>query len=70
MGLVYAEIMLMNGDDWSDFRRKRLSEEQIRRMTVRMNVYSGAIMMAINENIQNQLGLEVLEMRNVQNCPL
>jgi clan AA aspartic protease len=63
MGLVHADIEILNGDDWSDFRRKRIKETEIRRMTINMNVDSGALMMAINENIQAQLGLEVLETR-------
>jgi len=66
MGLVFADIELINGDDWSDFRRKRIPEDNIRRMTVHMNVDSGAVMMAINENIRLQLGLDILEVRQAQ----
>jgi clan AA aspartic protease len=66
MGLVHADIELINGDDWSDFRRKRIPESEVRRMTVNMNVDSGALMMAINENIQGQLGLEIVEVRRAQ----
>lgn len=66
MGLVFADIELINGDDWSDFRRKRIPESEMRRMTVQMNVDSGALMMAINENIQGQLGLEIVETRRAQ----
>ena len=63
---VHADIELINGDDWSDFRRKRITESEVRRMTVNMNVDSGALMMAINENIQGQLGLEIVEVRRAQ----
>lgn len=63
---VHADIELINGDDWSDFRRKRIPESEVRRMTVNMNVDSGALMMAINENIQGQLGLEIVEVRRAQ----
>ena len=66
MGLVHADIELINGDDWSDLRRKRIPESEVRRMTVNMNVDSGALMMAINENIQRQLGLEIVEVRRAQ----
>ncbi len=66
MGLVFADIQLINGDDWSDFRRKRIPEAEMRRMTVKMNVDSGAVMMAINENIREQLGLETLEIRRAE----
>jgi clan AA aspartic protease len=66
MNLVHADIELINGDDWSDFRRKRIPESEVRRMTINMNVDSGALMMAINENIQGQLGLEIVEVRRAQ----
>ncbi len=51
MGLVHADIELINGDDWSDFRRKCIPDREVRRMTVHMDVDSGALMMAINESI-------------------
>ena len=35
-------------------------------MTVNMNVDSGALMMAINENIRGQLGLDIVEVRRAQ----
>ena len=63
---VHADIELINGDDWSDFRRKRIPESGVRRMTVNMKVDSGALMMVINENIQGQLGLEIVEVRRAQ----
>lgn len=63
---VLVDIELINGDDWSDFRRKRIPESEVRLMTVNMNVDSGALMMAINENIQGQLGLEIVEVRRAQ----
>ena len=66
MGLVHADIELINGDDWSDFRRKRIPESDVRRMTVNMNVDSGALMMAINESIRGQLGLDIIEVRQAQ----
>jgi len=66
MGLVHAEVELINGRDWDDFEEGRISEEKIRRMTVRMNVDTGAIMLSINENIQHQLGLRTREMRPCQ----
>ena len=30
MGLVHADIELINGDDWSDFRRKRIPDSGVR----------------------------------------
>jgi len=66
MGLVHADIELINGDDWADFRRKRIPETEVKRMTVNMTVDSGALIMAINESIQGQLGLEIVEVRRAQ----
>lgn len=66
MGLVYADIELMNGGDFLRFREGLLPEPDIRRMTVRMNADSGALMLAINDTIKEQLGLPVLEVRNAQ----
>lgn len=66
MGLVHAEIELINGRDADDFEDGLISESEIRSMTVRMNVDSGAIMLSINENIQHQLGLRTREMRPCQ----
>lgn len=66
MGLVHAEIELVNGRDVDDFEDGRIAENEIRRITVRMNVDSGAIMLFINENIQHQLGLRTREMRPCQ----
>lgn len=63
MGLVYAEIELLNSRDVDNFEEGSLREPQIRRMNVRMNVDSGAIMLAINENIRAQLGLRVVDTR-------
>jgi len=66
MGLVHAEVELINGRDWDDCEEGQISEEEVRRMVVRMNVDSGAIMLSINENIQHQLGLKTREMRPCQ----
>ncbi len=66
MGLVYADIELVNSRDIDNFEEGNLPENKIRRMTVRMNVDSGAIMLAINENIRTQLGLRVVDTRPCQ----
>lgn len=63
MGRVHAAIELLNSRDVDNFEEGNLSEEKVRRMTVRMNVDSGAIMLAINENIRTQLGLRVVDTR-------
>lgn len=66
MGLVYADIELINGDDLALARRHYLSEEDIKRMNVSALVDSGSYMLAINENIQEQLQLPVVEKRKAQ----
>lgn len=63
MGLVYAEITLINGGDLEMAKRHLIGAEEVRQMTVAMAVDSGAYMMAINETIQNQLGLSFIEKR-------
>lgn len=63
MGLVYANIELINGYDLENARRKIIGEEEVKRMTVKMLVDSGAYMMGINETIQEQLDLPFIEKR-------
>jgi clan AA aspartic protease len=63
MGLVYADIELINADDLALARRSILNKDEVKRMTVNMLVDSGAYMMAINETIQEQLQLPFKEKR-------
>ncbi|HMR87926.1 MAG TPA: hypothetical protein PKD51_07220 [Saprospiraceae bacterium] len=52
MGLVYAEIELINGDVLSMVRRVIMDEDEVRKMYVNMLVDSGAYNLCINEVIQ------------------
>lgn len=61
MGLVYAEIELISGDDLALHRRGFITEDKIKRMKVNALVDSGAYMLVINEHIKMQLDLPVLE---------
>ena len=61
MGLVYADIELISGDDLALYRRGFLPEDQIKHMRVSMLVDSGAYMLIINDRIKEQLDLPVLE---------
>ncbi|MDQ1265732.1 MAG: hypothetical protein QG635_883 [Bacteroidota bacterium] len=63
MGMIYAEIELINSDDMAFYKRKMLDKEKIRRETVKALVDSGAYMLCINEHIKTQLGLDVYETR-------
>jgi len=66
MGLVYAEIELINGDDLALQRRFIIGEEEVKRMKVTALVDTGSYMLCINENIQEQLQLRVVEKRKAQ----
>ena len=58
MGLVYAEIELVNSLDVGLSKRGYIEEGQIRTEKVKALVDSGAYMLCINEKIKNQLGLD------------
>ncbi|MCB9310820.1 MAG: aspartyl protease family protein [Lewinellaceae bacterium] len=66
MGLIYAEIELINGDDLGMVRRNLLDQEEVKRMYVNMLVDFGAHNLCINEVIQEQLQLPVVEKRKAQ----
>ena len=66
MGLVYAEIELINGGDLEMARRNIIGEEEVKRMHVTALVDTGSYMLAINESIQEQLQLPFLEKRKAQ----
>ncbi|MBK1441871.1 clan AA aspartic protease [Parapedobacter sp. ISTM3] len=66
MGLIYADIELINGEDLVLSRRNIIGEEEIKRMPIRMLVDTGSAYMCINENIQEQLQLPVIEKRKGQ----
>lgn len=66
MGLVYADVELINGDDLVLARNHVIGEEEIKRMPINILVDTGAVMLAINENIQEQLQLPIVEKRKIQ----
>ena len=66
MGLVYADIELINGEDLILSRRNIIGEEEVKRMRVNALVDTGAYMLCVNENIQEQLRLPVVETRKAQ----
>ena len=65
MGLVYAEIELLNGDDLTLSRHGYLPEDKIRRIISKVLVDSGALDLVITEELQKQLDLPVLGKRTV-----
>jgi len=61
MGLIYAEIELANSGDIYLAQKGFIKKEEIKKVTVKALVDSGAYMMAINEEICEQLDLPVSE---------
>ena len=66
MGLVYADIELINGDDITLAKRHFIGEEEVKRKQVNALVDTGALMLCINENIQEQLQFPVHEKRKAE----
>lgn len=66
MGLTYADIELINGDDLAFARRNIIGEEEVKRMNINMLVDTGALMLCINESIQEQLQFPVHEKRKAE----
>lgn len=63
MGLVYAEIELINAGDLELARRYFIGEDEIKRMWVIGLVDTGSYMLCINESIQAQMQFPVMEKR-------
>jgi clan AA aspartic protease len=66
MGLIHVEIELINAGDKEYIRRGDMDPGEMRRITVRALVDSGALHMAINENIQEVLQLPVIGKEKTQ----
>jgi clan AA aspartic protease len=66
MGLVYADVELINADDLGMARRYIIGEEEVKRMNVNILVDTGAYNLCINETIQEQLDLPFIEKRKAQ----
>lgn len=66
MGLVYADIELINAIDLGLAKRHKIGEEEVKKMHVNMLVDTGSVYMCINETVQEQLDLAVVEKRKGQ----
>ncbi|KAA5534951.1 hypothetical protein F0919_10150 [Taibaiella lutea] len=66
MGLVYADIEIINAEDIVLSRRFIIGEDEIRRMSLNLLVDTGSYMLCINESIQEQLQFPVVEKRKAQ----
>jgi clan AA aspartic protease len=65
MGTIHADITLINSSDLAMAKRHIIGEDEVKEITVRMLVDSGAYMMGINETIQEYLDLPFIEKRKV-----
>ena len=59
MGSVFAEITLKNAVDVGALKRGTIKKEEIRQITVKALVDTGAPTLIINETIRQKLGLEL-----------
>ena len=66
MGLVYAELRLLNSIDVGLCKRGMLEEEKVREATVEALVDSGAINLVIPSHIAVQLGLDHVDSMEVE----
>jgi len=65
MGNVFAEITVKNVDDMGLARAGHITENNVRSVTLNAVVDTGARTLVINEEIFNQLGLSVVETRDI-----
>lgn len=65
MGLTYADIELFNYADETLNEDGYLPKEKIRKVTIKAMADSGAIRLAINETIKQELGLRVRQQLNI-----
>ena len=66
MGLVYAEVELINGEDLVFARRNLMAEEDVKRIHLNVLVDTGSYMLCINESIQEQLQLPIVDSKKAQ----
>jgi len=66
MGLIYAEIELINGDDLALERKYIIDKDEVKRMRLTVLVDTGSYMLCINESIQEQMQFPVVEKRKAE----
>ncbi len=66
MGHVFADIELVNSVDLALSKRGEIGNEEVRNHKLNVMVDTGALMMTINENIQEILGLPTVDHRIAQ----
>lgn len=60
MGYIYADIQLTNGDDLAVIRRGMMAKEEVKRVTCKALVDSGAWDLVLSKDVQERLDLPVL----------
>jgi len=68
MGLIYADVELINGADLVLAQKHIIGEEEIKRMHIQMLVDTGSVLLAINETIQEVLQFPVIEKEKSAAC--
>ncbi|MBO9595619.1 MAG: aspartyl protease family protein [Niabella sp.] len=66
MGVIYADIELINAGDLEMARRHIIGEDEVKRMPVTMLVDTGSEYMCINDTVREQLDLPFREKRKGQ----
>jgi clan AA aspartic protease len=66
MGLVYADVELINNGDLEMVRRNLTDKDEVRRMWVNMLVDTGSYTLCINENIQGQLDFPIVDKKRAE----
>jgi clan AA aspartic protease len=66
MGLVYAEIEIVNAEQLGMAKRHLLDQDEVKKMKIRVMADSGAWMMCINENIQSIMDLPFIRKEKVR----
>ncbi|MEO7530179.1 MAG: hypothetical protein ABIS69_02170 [Sediminibacterium sp.] len=66
MGLIYADIEIINSEELGMARRGFIDIDEIKRIHINMLVDTGSYMLAINENIQAYLQLPFITTRSAR----
>jgi clan AA aspartic protease len=66
MGQIHVSIDLINPIDAENARRLMIDPDEVRQITVRALVDTGALLMVINENIQEYLQLPIVDYRRLE----
>jgi clan AA aspartic protease len=66
MGLVYATITIINGEDITLAKRNIIGQEEIKQMDLNILVDTGSINLCLNEVIQEQMQFPVVDKRKAE----